>query len=334
MAPPRAIWTGSITFGLVNAPVRMYAAISEKTLKFNMLHAKDGGRIGYQKVCKIEDEPVPNEEIVKAYEVSKDEFVYMEPEDFASAEVEGYRAITILDFVPLAEIDPIYFERTYYLGPQEGPAEKVYALLAQAMENAGLAAIASYIFHDRQNLGCLRVRDGVITLEKMYFADEVRPHDGIAPQGGKVSERELDMAAELIERFSGHFEIEKYEDTYRQKLLAIIEQKAQGKEVKRPPSKEPAASTDLLEALAASLREVKASGAGTGSGRQSRSRADGDGKASGGGRRGRASRALRDRDGDLSELSLEELQAQAREANIRGRSKMSKEQLVEALSGG
>ncbi len=259
MAPPRAIWTGSITFGLVNAPVRMYAAISEKSLRFNMLHEKDGGRIGYQKVCKIEDEPVPNEEIVRAYEVSKDEYVYMEPDDFASAEVEGYRAITILDFVPLEQIDPIYFERSYYLGPQEGPAEKVYALLARAMDDAGLAAIATYIFHDRQQLGCLRVRDGVITLEKMYFADEVRSHEGLAPEKAEVSERELEMAGQLIERFSGDFEIDKYEDTYRQKLLAIIEQKAQGKAVKRPPSKAPAASTDLLEALAASLRDVKAS---------------------------------------------------------------------------
>jgi DNA end-binding protein Ku len=332
MAPPRAIWTGSITFGLVNAPVRMYAAISEKTLKFNMLQEKDGGRIGYQRVCKIEDEPVPNEEIVKAYEVSKDEFVILEPEDFASAEVEGYRAITILDFVPLDEIDPIYFERTYYLGPQEGPAEKVYALLARAMENAGLAAIASYIFHDRQNLGCLRVRDGVITLEKMYFSDEVREATGIAPENAAVSDRELDMAAELIDRFSGHFEPEKYEDSYRQKLLAIIEQKAAGKAVKRPPSKAPSASTDLLEALAASLRDVKASGGG----RKASKNGDSDEPKGASSRRGRASKAMRDRDGadDLSGLSLDELQAQAKEANIRGRSKMSKKELVEALSGG
>jgi DNA end-binding protein Ku len=316
MAPPRAIWTGSITFGLVNAPVRMYAAISEKSLRFNMLHEKDGGRIGYQKVCKIEDEPVPNEEIVRAYEVSKDEYVYMEPEDFASAEVEGYRAITILDFVPLEQIDPIYFERSYYLGPQEGPAEKVYALLARAMDDAGLAAIATYIFHDRQQLGCLRVRDGVITLEKMYFADEVRSHEGLAPEKAEVSERELEMAGQLIERFSGDFEIDKYEDTYRQKLLAIIEQKAQGKAVKRPPSKAPAASTDLLEALAASLRDVKASEG-----------APARGKGNGSSRGGDA-----DGTGDLSSLSLEELQAQAREAKIRGRSKMSKDELVEALS--
>ena len=187
----------------MNAPVRMYAAISEQNLKFNLIHEKDGGRIGYQKICKLEDEPVPNEEIVKAYQVEEDEFVFLNDEDFEAAAPETYKTITIHDFVPAAEIDPIYFERTYYLGPTEDSAEPVYALLVKAMEQADLVAVATYVFHERENLGCLRVREGVLTLEKMFFADEVRPIEGIAPDGAKVDKRQLEMAMQLIGQYQG-----------------------------------------------------------------------------------------------------------------------------------
>src|SRR5919202_3347388 len=172
----RAIWTGAISFGLVNAPVRMYSAIDEHDLHFNYVHEPDSSRIGYQKVCKAEGKPVPDDEIVKAFEYEKGEYVYMRDEDFEAAAAENHRTIDIRDFVPHDQIDPIYFERTYYLGPDEN-AEKVYALLLQAMERSGLAAVAKYVMRDRQNLGCLRVREGVITLEQMYFADEIRPLD-------------------------------------------------------------------------------------------------------------------------------------------------------------
>src|SRR3954452_19367122 len=145
---PRAIWTGNISFGLVNAPVRMYAAVSESNLKFNLIHEKDGGRIGYQKICKTEDKVVPNEEMVKAYQVEEDEFVYLTDEDFEAAAPEAYKTITIQDFVPAEQIDPIYFERTYFLGPAESAAEPVYALLVKAMEEAGLVAVATYVFHE------------------------------------------------------------------------------------------------------------------------------------------------------------------------------------------
>src|SRR5215204_7189232 len=152
-----------ISFGLVNVPVRMYSAIDEHDLHFNYVHEKDGSRIGYEKYCKAEEKPVPDDEIVKAFEVEKGEFVYMADEDFEAAQVEGYKTIAIRDFVPYDEIDPIFFERTYYLGPQEG-AEKVYALLLRAMEDSELAAITTYVLRDRQNLGCLRIRDGAIVL--------------------------------------------------------------------------------------------------------------------------------------------------------------------------
>jgi DNA end-binding protein Ku len=253
---PRAIWTGAISFGLVNVPVRMYSAIEEQDLHFNYVHEKDGSRIGYEKICKAEDKPVPDDEIVKAYEVEKGEYVYMTDEDFEAAEVEGYKTVDIRDFVPYDEIDPIYFERTYYLGPQEG-SEKVYALLVRAMDESGLAAVVTYVMRDRQNLGCLRIRDGVILLEKMFFADEIRPTDELAPGKVEVDDRELEMASQLIDRFAGKFKPEQYEDTYRQRLLDIVDAKRKGKEIHAEPAEEPEQPDDLMAALRASLEAAK-----------------------------------------------------------------------------
>jgi DNA end-binding protein Ku len=256
-AKPRAVWTGSISFGLVNAPVRMYAAVSEQNLKFNLIHEKDGGRIGYQKICKLEEKVVPGDEIVKAYQVDEDEFVYLHDEDFEAAAPESYKTITIHDFVPASQIDPIYFERTYYLGPADKPGEPVYALLVAAMEDADLVAVATYVFHERENLACLRVRDGVLTLEKMFFADEVRPAEGIAPEGIKVDKRQLEMAAQLIGQYQGDFDVEKYHDQYRERLMGVIEAKRSGEGVKQVVTAERTPAPDLLAALQASLDEAR-----------------------------------------------------------------------------
>jgi DNA end-binding protein Ku len=253
---PRAIWTGSVAFGLVNVPVRMYSAIAEHTLHFHYLHEPDHGRIGYQKVCKEEGRPVPDDEIVKAFEFTKDEYVTMRDEDFEAAAAENHRTIEIRDFVPYEQIDPIYFQRTYYLGPQEN-GEHVYGLLIEAMERSGLAAIAKYVMRDRQNLGALRVRDGVLTLEQMYFADEIRPLEEIARGELEVDERELEMASQLIDRFSGSFDAAKYHDTYRERLLEIIEAKHNGKEVHVEPLEAAEEPEDLLAALRASLDAAK-----------------------------------------------------------------------------
>ena len=302
---PRAIWSGAITFGLVNVPVRMYSAISEHKLHFHWVHKQDESPIGYQKICKLEDKPVPDDEVVKAFEFEPGEYVFMEDEDFEAARVEGYKTIDISDFVPYEQIDPIYFARTYYLGPQEG-TEKVYSLLTRAMEDSGLAAIAKFVMRDRQNLGCLRIRDGVITLEQLYFADEIRDLEEIKPPAARVSKEELAMAEQLIDNFSGDFKPEKYHDTYRDALCEVIRAKRKGKQVHRAPETEEAPPPDLLEALRAS---IAAAGRGSGSRR----------RRNGG-------------DGDLSALSKAELDRRAKQGNIAGRSKMTKDELIEALS--
>ena len=299
--PPRAIWSGAISFGLVNVPVRMYSAIDEHKLHFHYLHAKDDSRIGYEKVCKKEGKPVPDDEIVKAFEFAKGEYVYMTDEDFetAAAEAEGFKTIDIRDFVPHEEIDPINFERTYYLGPAEG-ADKVYSLLRQAMEDSGLAGVAKYVMRDKQHLGCLRVREGVITLEKMYFADEIRPVDEIKPKAARVSKEELEMARRLIESLSGRFEPTKYRDTYRDALCEIIKRKRKGEEVHVDTRKEEERVPDLMEALRASL------------------------EATGGRTNGK-------RRNGLSSLSKDELYERAKKADIPGRADMTKQELIEAL---
>jgi DNA end-binding protein Ku len=272
LAMPRAIWSGTISFGLVNIPVRMFSAIDEQKLHFHFLHTKDDSPIGYDKVCKAEGKSVPDKEIGKAFEVSKGEFVYLEDEDFEAARVEGYKTMEISDFVPYEEIDPIYFEKTFYLGPQEG-AEKVYSLLVKAMENSELAALGTYIMRDREHLGCLRVRDGALTLEKMFFANEIRDIKEIKPRKATVGKAELQMAEELIDRFTGKFKPEKYKDTYTAALKKVVKAKQQGKEVHvAPAEEEEAEAPDLMEALKASLGTAKQKRAASrkGSGRSSK----------------------------------------------------------------
>jgi DNA end-binding protein Ku len=298
---PRAIWTGSIAFGLVNVPVRMYSAVEDHSLHFNYVHERDGSRIGYEKVCKEEGKPVPDSEIVKAFEYEKGEWVYMTDEDFEAAAAENHRTMDIRAFVPFDDVDPIYFERTYYLGPaQDG--ERVYALLARAMADSGLAGVAKWVMRDRQNLGLLRVRDGVITVERMHFADEIRPAEEFAPQDAQVERKELEMAAQLIEQYAGEFDPSEYRDTYRDALCEIIEAKRKGKEIRVEAEPEPEAPTDLMAALRASVEAA---------------------------RRERAPR--RSNNGGLESKSKDELYELARKADIPGRSEMSKDELMEAL---
>jgi DNA end-binding protein Ku len=301
---PRSIWSGSIAFGLVNVPVRLYSAIEEHKLQFHFVHEKDSSPIGYQKICKREDKPVPDDEIVKAFEYAKGEYVFMDDEDFEAAKVEGYKMIDIVDFVAYEDIDPIYFAKTYYLGPDRG-AEKTYSLLVKAMEDTDLAAIAKFVMREKQHLGALRIRDGVIMLEQLYFEDEIRPHDEIKPSRTRVSQQELQAAERLIESFTTEWKPEKYKDTYRDELCAIIKAKRKGQEIHRAPDLEEEEPTDLLSALRASIERS----------------------------RGGAPKAPRSasRNGNLGDLSKAELDERAREAGIEGRSRMTKDELVRAL---
>ena len=298
---PRAIWSGSISFGLVNVPIRMYSAIQEQDVHFHLLHEKDDSRIGYDKVCKKEGKRVPDDEIVRGYEVSDGKYVYVTDEDLEAAAGDSYKTIDIQDFVDGDELDPIYFDRASYLGPAEG-AEKPYALLVRAMEESGLVGIATFVMRDKQQLGCLRVRDGVIVLEKMFFADEIRPTKGIKPRKTAVGKQELAMALDLIERFHSGFRPEKYEDTYRAALLKVIRQKRAGKEVHREPRAADGAPVDLLAALRESV--------------ESHSRK---------GKRARRS------NGSLDGLTKAKLDEKARKAGVAGRSTMTKRELVDAL---
>jgi DNA end-binding protein Ku len=253
---PRSIWSGSISFGLVNVPVRLYSAVQEHKLRFHFVHEKDSSPIGYEKICKKEGKPVADDEIVKAFEFEKGEYVFMDDKDFEAAKVEGYKAIDIVDFVPYEDIDPIYFAHTYYVGPDRG-AEKTYSLLVKAMEGSELAGIAKFVMRDRQNLGALRVRDGVITLEQLRYADEIRDVAEIKASRTRVSSEELKMAERLVESFTTEWKPEKYKDTYRDELCAIIRAKRKGKEVHAAPEVEEEAPTDLLTALRESVERSR-----------------------------------------------------------------------------
>jgi DNA end-binding protein Ku len=281
----------------------MTSAVSEHKLHFNYVHEPDGSPIGYEKVCKKEGKPVDDDEIVKAFEIEKGEWVYMTDEDFEAAAVDqGAKTVDIQSFVPYEEIDPVFFERTYYLEPQEG-GEKVYALLARAMEDSGLVGVAKLVMRDRQHLACLRIREGVITLERMHFADEIRPTKGLAPGRAKLGKQELAMAKQLVEQFSGSFEPEKFRDTYRDTLCEIIRAKQRGETVAAPTAPEAEEPVDLMAALRASIDAAKG-------GRPAKRRSDGD---------------------RLESLSKEELYELAKKADLPGRSDMSKDELVDAL---
>jgi DNA end-binding protein Ku len=237
----------------VNAPVRIYSAVAEHKLHFHLLHTKDDSPIGYEKVCKKEGKPVPDDEIVKAFEYAKGKYVYMDDDDFAAARVEGYRSIDVTSFVAYEELDPIFFAKTYYVGPEKG-SEHVYSLLARAMDESGLAGVAKFVMRDQQHLGLLRVREGVITLEQLHFADEIRPVDEIKPNKARVDKEELSMALRLIESYTSKWEPEKYKDTYRDDLMAVIDAKRKGKNVHEVADVEEGEELpDLMTALRESI---------------------------------------------------------------------------------
>jgi DNA end-binding protein Ku len=257
---PRAIWSGSVSFGLVNVPVKLMTATSSKDVRFHQLHDADNGRISQKRVCSVDGEEVEYQHIVKGYDLGGGRYVVVEPEELESIDVEASRTIDIEEFVDLADIDPVYFEKSYYLVP-DGRAEKPYALLVETMTRTGKVAVGRFVLRTKQYLATLRVRDGVLVLATMLYADEVIDPDELeVPTVSDTgpSERELDMAAQLVKSLSAPFEPGKYHDDYREKVLALIEAKADGEIITAPEAPEKTAPVvDLMAALEASLARAK-----------------------------------------------------------------------------
>lgn len=260
---PRAIWSGSISFGLVNIPVKLFSAVSRKNVNFNQIDTKTGARIKMKRVSSVDERDVPYEDIVKGYELPSGEYVTIGDDELAALDPEAVRTIDIDEFVDLAEIDPLFYDSGYYLVPDQTTA-KAYKLLASAMEKSQKVGIAHFVMRTKQYLAAVRPKDGRLILNTMVYADEVvQP----AEIGGfdaldkvDVAAKELTMATQLIESLTEEFAPDKYRDTYREAVLALIERKAAGHtEVLAPPTA-PAAEkvVDLMAALEASVKAAKA----------------------------------------------------------------------------
>jgi DNA end-binding protein Ku len=259
---PRAIWSGSISFGLLNVPVKLYSAVSKKNVSFRELRQEDGSRIRHKRVAEADDEEVPYEEIVKGYEISPEQYVVLTRDELEELNPKKTRAIEIQDFVDLDEIDPIYFDHPYYLGPDKG-AEKAYALLVKAMADSNKVAVARFVLRNKENLAAIRPMGKVLTMATMRFADEVvstkEIEEVVSENGETPKKQELEMAKQLIDSLAGDFDPTKYEDEYRNELLDLIERKAKGEKIVSAVSEEPepTKAPDLMAALEESLAAVK-----------------------------------------------------------------------------
>jgi DNA end-binding protein Ku len=265
------MWSGAISFGLVNVPVKLYSAVSRKTVRFHQLNAKTGHRIAQKRVDSVTGDEISYEDIVKGYELTKERYVVITPDELEALDPEKSRTIDIEDFVDLEDIDPVYYDHPYYLVPDKG-ATKAYGLLLNAMEESGKVAVARVVLRSKEQLVAIRPAPGnVLTMETMLFADEVVPPEELddLPEAKdlKASQRELTMAQQLIDSLSSDFEPGKYRDEYREKVLELIERKASGEEIAvQPEAPEPKKVPDLMAALEASLAAVKGDSTGDGQG--------------------------------------------------------------------
>jgi len=309
---PRSLWTGSLSFGLVNVPVQLLSAARDLDYHFHQLHEKDNVRVEQRRFCSEEDVEVGWEEIAHSYELDDGREVVVTDEELASVEPGKTRTIDIEAFVDLADVDPIYFDHPYFLAPS-GDSEgtlRAYRLLVEVMSRTERAALGRFVMRTKEYLVLVRVRDGALALTTMRFHDEVRSTEPVPTGGRKPKKQALDQAVALIEAMVVPWEPERYEDCYRKRLARVIERKQAGKTVKAPkPEGEPSAVPDLMAALTRSLSEAKG----------------GDGN--GGGRRSPAERQ------ELRDMTRDELYERASDEGIEGRSKMSKRELVDALAG-
>jgi DNA end-binding protein Ku len=299
---PRAIWTGSISFGLVNVPVGLYSATESKTIHFHQVQEGTGRRIRQKRVAEGTGREVDYEKIVKGYETDDGDLIIVTPEELESVEPTRTRTIEIEDFVELAQIDPIYFDKAYYLAPDDG-SKKPYALLREAMRSSGRVAIGRFVMRNKEYLAAIRPLEQVLVLETMHFGDEVRsPDDLDVPGKVKLTDRERKIAGQLIDSLTTDWDPMAYEDRYRERVADLVRQKAQGGEVVVAEEEERERPSDLMKALEASLDDIASA---------------------------RRARQLRR---ELQGLTKGELQKRAAKADVEGRSQMSKDELVAALA--
>jgi DNA end-binding protein Ku len=306
---PRTLWNGSLSFGLVNVPVQLLSAARDLDYHFHELHEKDDARIEQRRFCSEEDAEVMWEEVAHSYDLDGKQVIVTD-EELGSVEPRKTRTIDIEAFVRLEDVDPIYFDHPYYLAPA-GDSEgtlRAYRLLVEVMGRTERVALGRFVMRTKEYLAAVRVREGALLLTTMRFHDEVRPTKPIPTGGKKPSKKQVDQAAALIEALSTDWDPTNYDDCYRERLRRVIEHKRKRRKIEAPePEKEPAPVPDLMEALQRAVENVRA-------GRDVRSQPEEDG------------------DGELDSLSKEELLERAQKEKVRGRTKMSKKELVEALS--
>ncbi|WP_375476803.1 Ku protein [uncultured Jatrophihabitans sp.] len=255
----RSIWKGSVSFGLVSIGVKLYAATEEKSISFNQVRRSDGARIRYKRVAESDGEEVAYADIAKGYQLPSGETVVLDDDDFADLPLPSVRVVDVLQFVPLEQIDPIYFNKSYFLEPEKN-AVKPYVLLREALEDSGTAGLVKVAIRNREQLATLRVREGVIVLDTMIWPDEVRTPDfGFLDDDVELRPQEAQMARSLVESMTGDFDPDEYSDGYRAALEQVIEAKAEGREVVEPGEVQPTAANvvDLMSALRASVDAAK-----------------------------------------------------------------------------
>jgi DNA end-binding protein Ku len=250
---PRSIWNGTLTFGLVNVPIKLYTATESKTVSFNQVHVKDGAKVEHRRFCPKEDKEVDYKDTVKGYEVSADSYVVLEKDEVKAAAGDRGKVVHLDEFVSAADIDPVFYEKTYYAGSRE--AEDAYRLLHEALRKSGCAGIGRFTFHDREYLVAVRALDDVIALHTLRFHDEVVSPDDLELDLGRAKPRpkEVQMASRLVDSLEEDFEPEAYEDSYRESVLDLIKRKARGDEIDLVAEEEPEQGDDLAAALQASL---------------------------------------------------------------------------------
>ena len=257
----RTIWKGTVSFGLVTIPVRLYSATEEKDVSFHQVRRSDGSRIKYKRVAAADGEEVPYSEIAKGYELPTGEVVVLTDEDFADLPLATQKTVEVLSFVPLAQVDPMYFNKSYYLEP-DAPALKAYVLLLRALEEAGRVAVVKVALRQRESLGCLRAKDGVLVLETMLWPDELRTPDfDVLKDDVEVRPQEVAMAQSLIEALAADFHPNEFSDHYREAVQQLIDAKVEGREVVAPAADAEGGDgtvIDLMAALRASVDAAKA----------------------------------------------------------------------------